>query len=922
MADSLILDTETKNPLDSGSDPSTGLLFSRKIEFVPAKKPFKGFVNGRSDFKLETLNPVSSSEAQRPLSFSGVKKHDGSEFCDYGLDPELSFGITVRRIGAGLRNLGNTCFLNSVLQCLTYTEPLAAYLQSGKHKSSCHVAGFCALCAIQNHVSRALQSTGRILSPEDLVVNLRCISRNFRNARQEDAHEYMVNLLESMHKCCLPSGVPSESPSAYERSLVHKIFGGRLRSQVKCHQCLNCSNKFDPFLDLSLEIFKADSLQKALSNFTAAEWLDGGERQYQCQRCKQKVRALKQLTIHKAPYVLTIHLKRFCAHDPGQKIKKRVQFGCTLDLKPFVSGSCDGGLKYSLYGVLVHSGSNTHSGHYYCYVRTANNMWYTLDDNRVSHVSEREVLNQQAYMLFYVRDRKNILPKKPVDIAQKENMKVNVSASKASIYSNQALKKELVLTGSAEKLLSNTSSTEAQKSSLNIAPNQQRHSPLKEDRLIQNKQSVSEPQNKQSVSELCPLPLAQKESSELLSVAKPEPEGLLPSVESVNNSCTHNMKNLVASATDFINKGKENGVSKEDVKDTPSLAPYVCNPEKAASQPVTDETSQKNIDVTKVDVATLGDSSTNTSKNTAPTISLIQPSYLSCEAGGSATSSLYDKSGNQVCEKVVGNQPLVLDKSVRRSMDINGLSHKRFKKSRKKLWKYQVSSLHIGSNFLVMASIGLRKKKKNKKIKRQTPDIKNLNKEKLEEHISSSDVGPSSSVGSMGTKSSNKLAANHLSMNSVGESVRGNNASGEFRKRIDQDSAVLATAKHVEKVSGHRSFANQCDSGQSNRLQDGNREQLYRSSMSKLAQALEVPRWDDVELPSSQPKESENEIMSIGYVGDEWDEEYDRGKRKKVRLFKHTFGGPNPFQEIAIEKSQFKKAKLERRSSGNLPFRI
>lgn len=42
----------------------------------------------------------------------------------------------------------------------------------------------------------------------------------------------MVNLLESMHKCCLPSGVPTESPSAYEKSLVHKIFGGRLRSQV------------------------------------------------------------------------------------------------------------------------------------------------------------------------------------------------------------------------------------------------------------------------------------------------------------------------------------------------------------------------------------------------------------------------------------------------------------------------------------------------------------------------------------------------------------------------------------------------------------------------------------------------------------------------------------------------------------------
>lgn len=102
-------------------------------------------------------------------------------------------------------------------------------------------------------------------------------------------------------------------------------------------QCSYCSNKFDPFLDLSLEIVKADSLRKALARFTTVEQLDGGERQYQCQRCKEKVRALKQLTIHKAPYVLTVHLKRFSSHIPGQKIDKKVEFEPTLDLKPFVS---------------------------------------------------------------------------------------------------------------------------------------------------------------------------------------------------------------------------------------------------------------------------------------------------------------------------------------------------------------------------------------------------------------------------------------------------------------------------------------------------------------------------------------------------------------------------------------------------------
>lgn len=107
--------------------------------------------------------------------------------------------------------------------------------------------------------------------------------------------------------------------------------------QVKCMQCLSSSNKFDPFIDLSLEIVKADSLYKALAHFTAEEQLDGGAKQYQCQHCKQKVRAHKQLTIHKAPYVLTIHLKRFGSYLVGQKIDKRIHFGPTLDLKPFVT---------------------------------------------------------------------------------------------------------------------------------------------------------------------------------------------------------------------------------------------------------------------------------------------------------------------------------------------------------------------------------------------------------------------------------------------------------------------------------------------------------------------------------------------------------------------------------------------------------
>jgi ubiquitin carboxyl-terminal hydrolase 36/42 len=179
----------------------------------------------------------------------------------------------------------------------------------------------------------------------------------------------MVNLLESMHKCCLPSGVLSESQSAYDKSLVHKIFGGRLRSQVcfehcftyndchkkpdfqsslhalymclqvKCSRCSHCSNKFNPFLDLSLDIAKATTLVRALQNFTEEGLLDGGEKQYQCEHCRQKVVAKKRFTIDKAPNVLSIHLKRFSPFNPRQKIDKKVDFHPSLDLKSFATDS-------------------------------------------------------------------------------------------------------------------------------------------------------------------------------------------------------------------------------------------------------------------------------------------------------------------------------------------------------------------------------------------------------------------------------------------------------------------------------------------------------------------------------------------------------------------------------------------------------
>ena len=207
-------------------------------------------------------------------------------------------------------------------------------------------------------------------------------------------------------------------PKLAETTWVHQIFGGRLRSRVTCGECDHNSDTLDRILDLSIDIFGVNTIRDALRKFVAVDHLKGANK-YKCEkwvpliergilfsqlddRCKKPVLAEKRFTVHEAPVVLTIHLKRFS--PMGRKIGHQIRYDERLSLQPYMSDGAFGP-SYSLYGVISHVGGGPNSGHYYAHVKDGMGNWYEMNDESVTRISGPPLSLKSAYVLFYLRDK-------------------------------------------------------------------------------------------------------------------------------------------------------------------------------------------------------------------------------------------------------------------------------------------------------------------------------------------------------------------------------------------------------------------------------------------------------------------------------------------------------------------------------------
>lgn len=394
----------------------------RRIEFHLAKNPKNGFNNSSLLSKLTSTNKFNSDSSKKSI-------------CRDLFDPEIVKSLlnwqNPRRIGPGFFNQGNTCYLNSTLQCLLYIPPLTQILLKTdikllKSVSANNQSMLPHFQKLAIDVSKG--SAERAISPRSMVQNIRYVGKQFRPMRQEDAHEYLCKLIDCMHEEILKSyGVKIENGKIAETTFIFRIFGGTLRNELLCSKCHYSSKTYNSFLNLSLEISKGvSSVNAALKHFTEKERLTAGNEWF-CEKCKMKVTATKQLTINHAPQVLVLHLKRFCHLGMfNTKVNKRIDFD--LELKVNCSGETPSVISYKLVGLIRHYGNSSHSGHYVAFVLSSNGQWFEMNDSNVTAISAKRVLEQEAYVLFYVRS---------TDDPSTSNLSAQVvSSSSASVHGN------------------------------------------------------------------------------------------------------------------------------------------------------------------------------------------------------------------------------------------------------------------------------------------------------------------------------------------------------------------------------------------------------------------------------------------------------------------------------------------------------
>tara|TARA_Y100000593_G_C4281816_1_gene323189 strand:- start:481 stop:1506 length:1026 start_codon:yes stop_codon:yes gene_type:complete len=337
----------------------------------------------------------------------------------------------------GLRNLGNTCYMNSIIQCIRYSQILSTdnddfinnCIKTEKRNEFSLMREWLRL-----QKNFMIENDTGCVNPinfyKSFALNISKSEYTFVGFEQNDAGEFITILFDLLHKCLkykIKLSVQGDIQNNLDRIAVDSInywkkffeneysylvqsTYSQLLSITSCTKCDYSARNHDPIQIVTLHIKpNFETIYDMLSHYTSVETLDSNN-SWKCDKCQNNVNPEKKIVFWNLSDVLIIQIKRYDSNL--RKIDQHISFPTILNMGKFCMNYNEQSMTYKLCSMSIQSGS-LNGGHYYAICNTnvkntnvakkGKDKWKVFNDSRVFDISESDMMNQKPYCLFYKR---------------------------------------------------------------------------------------------------------------------------------------------------------------------------------------------------------------------------------------------------------------------------------------------------------------------------------------------------------------------------------------------------------------------------------------------------------------------------------------------------------------------------------------
>jgi ubiquitin carboxyl-terminal hydrolase 8 len=327
---------------------------------------------------------------------------------------------------SGLSNMGNTCYMNSVIQCLSNNLKMTKFfldyekkLKESKDGKKYEDFLMCYIILI-----REMWRENTVLKPTSLKKSINYNYPKYNNKKQHDAHELLLDILDMLHHSTHKKSlefISDNSSSHYiksrkawkavfnnKNSYISDNFFGQMRKKFKCNVCQQSFYIYEPFSCLFLNLpnnsqytisnlikhnFKPDYINVICKRECNEYCIDEEDKTNPEHKVSEK--------FFKLPETLILVIKRY--NKNNIKIRSELTIEEQINIEDYCITNTEESVVYTLKSVIFHDGDTTDSGHYFSVVKYKTG-YKVFDDTKIFGINDINTIdNTSSYILFYER---------------------------------------------------------------------------------------------------------------------------------------------------------------------------------------------------------------------------------------------------------------------------------------------------------------------------------------------------------------------------------------------------------------------------------------------------------------------------------------------------------------------------------------